>query len=86
MDLDYLVIVLPAVIERINQIAKRVGLPGRYAPALGAGIGVVVCVVFAFQQNMDPLLWGLIGVLAGGSSGPLHDVLDRLPKRRRQHA
>ena len=83
--MDYLVIVLPLAIERINQVAKRAGVPSRYLPLLGAVFGVVACVAFAVSQDLDPVLWGLVGVLAGGSRGPWHDVMDRLPKRERLH-
>jgi hypothetical protein len=82
-QLEWAVVALPVVIERVNQAVKLAGFPSRLLPALGTVLGVTVCVAFAAFWDLDPVLWGMIGVLAGAGSGPAHDLIDKLPRPER---
>lgn len=68
-----------AVIMAIVKVAREVGLPSKYAPALSLGVGVVIGIGVALQSG-DLWLTGLpVGILLGASACGIYDLGKKSP-------
>lgn len=77
MDIStYAIYGLPAlaVVTSIVGIAKRSGLPSKWAPAVSLAVGVGTCVAVAVDQGQSLMAGAAVGILLGASACGVYDL------------
>lgn len=77
MDIaTYAIYGLPAlaVVTSIVGIAKRSGLPPKWAPAVSLSVGIGTCVAVAIDQGQSVMAGAAIGTLLGAAACGVYDL------------
>ena len=76
MDVNiYLLYGVPVVglVMALVRLAREVGLPTKYAPALALVLGVIGGIAIAYQQGTDFVQGAMIGLVIGAAASGFYD-------------
>jgi hypothetical protein len=76
MDVNiYLLYGVPVVglVMALVRLAREVGLPTKYAPALALVLGVIGGIAIAYQQGTDFVQGAVIGLVIGAAASGFYD-------------
>ena len=54
-----------ALIIGLVKVAREMGLPSKFAPAVALGLGIIGGIAVAYQNGMDPVAGVVIGIALG---------------------